>query len=233
MKTAAAILGIIAAVCVVVVTTLLFWRYRAEASLTAKTKGGLVSFGAGFELAGLTVSAGAILGGPGVAVVSFRKRELYKHSSSCVSVESVLAWIDGLLSAPKKEPSRLVRLLVGVKDWLLPRTDLEHAPELGVRLLLALRDLRIDGTIQCGFEDPALTGKCAAVLYPLAGMLSPFGTFDVGFDWSGRTVVDADVDASFRVVPVRMLLEALRFARAHVHLRRKLHDGSVSRTLPA
>lgn len=171
-------------------------------SFTAKTREGMVSLGGGIELAWFSLSAAAILGGPGVVVLHFRRWELLK------------------LSLPRVAPAEKKKSIL---DWLLPRIDVDALPETGVKMALGLKDPEMSGNVVCGFADPALTGKMAAVLYPIAGMLAPLGTFEMRFDWSGRTVVDADLEGSFRIVPVRIARETMAFAWSHFHLRPKLH----------
>ena len=169
-------------------------------------------------MAGLSGSAAAILGGPGVIAVHFRARELWKRPVASVTVDAALAWLDELLARPaKKDDGVIARLLTRVKDWLLPRTDLTSLPDLGLRVIGGLRDVSLRGAFTCGFADPALTGKAAAWLYPLAGVLSPLGTLDVALDWSGKTVIDGDAEVSVRMAPARVALEGLRFARHHIH----------------
>ena len=106
-------------------------------------------------------------------------------------------------------------------------------PELGLRVLFGLRELSLRGAVTCGFSDPALTGKAAAWLFPIAGVLAPFGVIDVSFDWSGRSRVDGTVDISFRVVPARLAVEGLRFAWHHVHLRPTTSRALTSPTMPS
>lgn len=195
----------------------LLWRgWTCTVSFTAKTKEGLVSLGGGVELAGFSLSAAAILGGPGVVVLHFRSRELLRMP----------------LPPPPSEQGFFGRLVTRIRDWLLPRTDLDALPEAGMRMVLGLREPSMTGTVTCGFADPALTGKMAAVLYPIAGMLAPLGTLEMRFDWSGRTVIDADLEGSFRIVPARIARETVVFAWRHVHARPKLQQkADVSHTL--
>ena len=131
---------------------------------------------------------------------------------------------------PQEPPGRLARLVAPARDALLARTDMKALPRLGLDVFRGLRDVRVRGTLRCGFEDPTLTGKAAAVLFPLAALVAPFGTFEPSFDWSGRTVIDGGAEISFGVSPALVLREVLRFAWRHVHLRRKQSD--VSSTLP-
>jgi hypothetical protein len=97
-----------------------------------------------------------------------------------------------------------------MKDALVARTDLAALPELGLALLGDLREVTIAGRVACGSSDPALTGKAAAWLFPLAAVLSPFGTLDVALDWTGKDVLDAEVEGSFRVVLARARSRAAR-----------------------
>lgn len=203
-----ALLGVIAFVIIVVRS------WPIEATLKATTSARAISIAAGFSFAGLSASAAAILDGPGVLAVHLRARQLWRKPIPHVSVEAALAWIDAQLSKPKETTrSRSSRLV----DWLLARTDKSALPDLGLRVLGDLREVSLRGHVTCGFADPALTGKTAAVLYPLAGVLAPLGELDVDFDWSGANRLDADVEVSCRVVPMRAIFESLRFARHHVH----------------
>lgn len=213
----------------------LFLRgWPASLTLTAKTKEGLVSLGAGLEISWLSANAAAILGGPGVIMVQLRSRRLYEKRLAGVTVEAALDWFESILDAPEKAPPRFLgRLATRAKDALVARTDLGALPELGTRIALGLRDPSLGGTITCGFSDPALTGKAAAVLFPLAGMLAPVTSIELRFDWSGRTVLDADVEGSCRIVPARIAREAAWFVWNHVHYRPRLQSGEVSHTLPA
>ncbi|MBS2015440.1 MAG: hypothetical protein JST00_21305 [Deltaproteobacteria bacterium] len=214
---------------------LLLRGWPASLSLTAKTKDGLVSLGAGLELSKLSVSAAAILGGPGVVVVQLGSRRLWQRNLERVTVEAAATWLEGLLDAPpaREEKGRLARLATRAKDALLARTDLGALPSLGTRILLDLRDPSLSGSVLCGFADPAITGKTAAVLFPLAGMLAPLGAIDLRFDWSGRTVLDVDVEGGCKVVPARIARQTAWFAWNHVHRRPRLPTGEVSHTLPA
>jgi hypothetical protein len=193
---------------------------RFEATLKATTKAGVVSLGGGVNVAGFSASAAALLGGPGVVAVYFRSRELWRKSISSVSVEALLVWLDKAADQPETPPGRAARVVAKVKAWLLPRTELSYVPDFAAQLLSDLDDLKLHGGLHCGFADPEITGKAAAVLYPLAGVLSPLGLFDVSFDWSGRTVLDGDFDLSFGVVLGRVLRETARFVIRRVHLRR-------------
>lgn len=204
------------------IVALAAWPWRVEATLKAATRASAVSVAAGLSLAGVSASAAAIVGGPGVIAVHFRAREMWRRPIANVTVEAALIWLDELLARPAApEKSFISRLVQRTKAWLLPRTDMADLPELGVRVLGGLRDVALRGAFTCGFSDPALTGKTAAWLYPLAGVLSPLGAFDVSIDWSGKTVVDGDVEVSVRIVPARVAFEGLRFARHHVHPLRK------------
>jgi hypothetical protein len=205
------------------------WPWRVEATLKAATHASNVSLAGGLELAGLSGSAAAILGGPGVVAIHLRARELWRRPISHVSLDALLTWLEQ--PSPTVSPSRVARLSKRAKEALLARTDVAALPELGLRVLASLRDLSLRGAIKCGFSDPAVSGKAAAWLYPMAGVLAPFGDLDVSIDWSGRNILDGAFDVSFRIVPARVALEGLRFARHHVHLRRK--SATVSSTLPA
>lgn len=204
------------------------WPWRVEATLKATSGPSAVSLAGGLEVAGLSGSAAAILGGPGVVAVHLRGRELLRRSIAHVSVESVL---DRLEQPADPRTSTMSRLAQRAKDALLARTDLAELPELGLRVLLDLRQVSLHGALLCGFADPAITGKAAAWLYPIAGALAPLGTLDVTFDWTGRTVLDGEVELSFRIVPARVAIEGLRFARRNVHLRRK--GATTSSTMAA
>lgn len=205
--------------------------WRVEATLKATTHASQISVAAGLELAGLSGSAAAILGGPGVAAVHLRARELWRRSLAHVSLDALLSWLEERsASAASAPPPGLVgRLGHRAKDALLARTDLAELPELGVRVLLGFREVFLSGSIQLGSSDPAITGKAAAWLYPVAAVLAPFGTVEVSCDWTGRNVLDGTVETSFRVVPARVALEVMRFARHHVHLRRRSATASSSR----
>lgn len=205
------------------------WPWRVEATLKATSGPSAVSLAGGLEVARLSASAAAILGGPGVVAVHIRGRELLRRSIAHVSVESVLDWLEK--PAAPRTSTTMSRLAQRAKDALLARTDLAELPDLGLRVLLDLRDVSLHGALQCGFADPAITGKAAAWLYPVAGALAPLGTLDVTFDWSGRTVLDGEVELSFRIVPARVAVEGLRFARRNVHLRRK--GATASSTMAA
>ncbi len=202
-----ALLGMIAFVIIVVRS------WPIEATLKSTTSARVISVAAGLSFAGISASAAAILDGPGVIAVHLRARQLWKKQISHVSIEAALAWIEAQLSKPAEAPGRLSRF----KDWLLARTDKSALPDLGLRVLGDLREVSLQGRVTCGFEDPSLTGKAAAVLYPLAGVISPLGRLDVDFDWSGANRLDADIEFSCRVVPMRAIRESLRFARHHVH----------------
>ncbi len=211
------ILGAIAAL-VALATFVLVRGWRGDVTLKAITKNGLVSLAGGLELFGVSASIAAILGGPGVISVQWRSRELYRRSLAHVTFDALLESLDALLDRPKTETSKK-RLHERLLDRLLERTDVAELPELALRILLDLRDPELTGKLTCGFQDPVLTGKTAAALYPIAGVLAPLGRIDVSFDWSGKTIVDGNVDFTFRVVLGRVLREALRFARRHVHFK--------------
>lgn len=207
--------------------------WRLEATLKASTRGSVVSLAAGLSFAGLSASAAAILDGPGVLAVHLRGRQLWRKPIPRVSVEALLAWIDELISTPvSKRESRIGRILGRIRQWLLPRTDLASLPELGMRLLTGLRAPTLGGSITCGFSDPAITGAAAAWLYPVAGVLAPLGVVDVAMDWSGKNILEGDIEASCGLVPVRGIYEILRFLRLHVHpLRKAVAAPAVPSTL--
>lgn len=205
------------------------WPWRVEGSLKATTEDAVVSLAGGLSALGVSASAAAILGGPGVVAVHFRSRERWRRVVPEVSFEALLAWLEEP-APPKEPPGRVGRIATRAKDGLLARTDTKALPGLGLDVFVGLRDKTVHGTLLCGFEDPTLTGKAAAVLFPLAAVLSPFGTFEPSFDWSGRTVIDGSAEIALGVVPARVLREVLRFGWRHVHLRRK--PGAVSSTLP-
>jgi hypothetical protein len=229
-----ALLACVALVALAALIALVARPWRVEATLKATTSASAISLAGGLDVAGLSASAAAILGGPGVVAVHLRARELWRRPIAHVSVDSLLAWFDELLSKPAAKESALGRLAGRAKTWLLARTDLADLPELGLRVLLGLRDVSLKGTVTCGFSDPALTGKAAAWLFPIAGVLAPFGLLEIGFDWSGRDRLDGTVEVSFRFVPARVALEGLRFAWHHVHLRgTPALDSSTLPALPA
>lgn len=197
---------------------LLFRSWRVEASLKAMTQSERVSLAGGVDLAGFSASVAAILGGPGVVALHFRARELWRKQVASVSLEALLAFIDAKLDEPKKDPTRLERLLHKVKGWLVDRTDPAGLPALGWRLLRDLREPVLSGNVVCGFDDPALTGKAAAWLFPIAGVLSPLGPFDVAIDWSGKNRIDGAFEMGVRFVPARVGIAFASFARAHIRL---------------
>ncbi len=211
------VVAVLGSTALVALVTILAWPWRVEGTLKATTHDAVVSLAGGLEMAHVSGSAAAILGGPGVIAVHLRARELWRRPIAQVSLDALLAWLDAP-PAPAKKPSTLGRLAKRAKDALLARTDLAELPALGLRVFLDLRDLALRGNVHCGFSDAAITGKAAAWLYPTAAALAPFGTVDVSFDWSGRNVLDGAFEISFRVVPARVALEGLRFARHHVHL---------------
>ena len=225
-----ALLALSMLVVLVVLVVLFAWPWRVEATLKAITNESSISLAGGLEVAGLSASGAAILGGPGVVAVHLRARELWRRPIARISLEALLDWVDALLSKPASPSGVVGRVLLRVKNWLLPRTDLAELPELGLRVFLDLRDVSFHGAITCGFSDPALTGKTAAWLFPLAGVLAPLGVLDVSFDWSGRNRLDGAVDVSFRVVPARVAVQGLRFAWHHVHVRSVI--APVSSTIP-
>jgi len=220
----------VALVAVAALIALIARPWRVEATLKATTSASAVSLAGGLEVARLSASAAAILGGPGVIAVHLRARELWRRPITRVSVEAILTWIDERLSKPAAPETTLGRLARRAKTWLLARTDLTDLPELGLRVLFGLQDVSLKGSLTCGFSDPALTGKAAAWLFPVAGVLAPFGLLEVDLDWSGRTRIDGSIEVSFRFVPARVALEGLRFAWHHVHLRGP--RALVSSTLP-
>ena len=202
--------------------------WRVEGSLKTTTQESVVSLAVGLGAAGFAASAAAILGGPGVLAVQFRTRERWRRVVPEVSLEALLVWLEQP-SPAQEPPGRAARLVTRAKEGLLARTDTAALPGLGLGVLRGLRDVSVNGTLLCGFEDPTLTGKAAAVLFPIAALLAPFGTFEPSFDWSGRTVIDG-AEISFGVVPAKVLRELLRFTWRHVDLRRK--RAAVSSTLP-
>ncbi len=194
---------------------LLFRRWRVELSAKATSTGGRIALGAGLEIAGVSASVAAILDGPGVVSIQWRGRERWRRAIPRVSLDALFDWLDAR-EPRESEPS-----------WLLARTEKAALPELGLRMLLDLERPRLDGALTCGFADPVATGKTAAVLYPLAGVLAPFGTFDVRFDWSGKTILDGALDASCAVVPARVLWALAGFARRHVRWRTPPRSSST------
>ena len=231
LETVAEILGAGTLVVLVLLVYAALRSWRVEATLKASTRSSAISVAAGFSALGVSASAAAILDGPGVLAVHLRGRQLWRRPIARVSVEAVLLWIDEQLSKPvPQRESRLGRVLGRVRQWLLPRTDLSALPDLGLRLVGGLRAPSLGGAITCGFADPAVTGGVAAWLYPLAGMLAPFGLVDVSMDWSGKDLIEADVEASCGVVPARAIYETLRFTRRHVHPLRK---ATVSPPVPS
>ena len=212
MRVFAEIVGGIALLGLIALAIVLLRAWPIEATLKATTSA-RISIAMGVSFAGISASAAAILDGPGVVAVHLRTRQLWRKAIPHISVETALAWIEEQISKPKAPKGRFSRFL----DWLVARTDKSALPDLGLRVLADLRDLSLGGHITCGFSDPALTGKAAAVLYPLAGVLSPLGRLDIDLDWSGTNRLDADVELSCRFVPARAIAESLRFARRHVH----------------
>jgi hypothetical protein len=214
------------AVTMLVAFVILFtWPWRVEATLKATTgeASSDVSLGGGLEVLGLALSASgaAILGGPGVAVIHWRSREMWRRSIARVDLDALFDFLDRRDEDDDDEEehekkkgisSRLVR---HTKDALVSRTDPAGLPGLGLRIIRSLRDVSLRGAVLFGSSDPGVVGKTAAWLYPIAGVLAPFGTLDVSFDWTGRSVLNGDVEISFRVVPARVALEALRFTRHH------------------
>lgn len=196
--------GIIALVAMIAIAIALVWPWRVDATAKADTNEKTIAVGAGVEVAMLSASLAAILDGPGVLALHLRGKQLWRRVIPRVSPEALIAWLE---SRPKKKEEK--------PSWLMQRIDKSALPELGLRVLLDLREITLGGALTCGFADPILTGKTAAVLYPLAGLLGPFGELDVAFDWSGKRRIDGAFDLSFRVVPARVLVEVVRFARHH------------------
>lgn len=205
----------------IAIAFLLFRSWRVEASLKAMTQSERVSLAGGVDLAGFSASVAAILGGPGVVALHFRARELWRKQVASVSLETLLAFIDAKLderAKDKPDPTRLERLAHRIKDGLIARTDPRGLPDLGWRLLRDLREPVLSGNVVCGFDDPALTGKAAAWLFPLAGVLSPLGPFDVAIDWSGKNRIDGAFEMGVRFVPARVGIAFASFARRHIRL---------------
>lgn len=225
----------LAGLCVVsigVLSWLIFRTWRLEASVKAQTQG-RISLAAGASFAGVSASAAAILGGPGVVVVHFRSRELFRRTASEVTLDALLAFVDDKLSQPPEPETRAGRLAARAKEWALARTDVSELPGLGLAILGDLRDPSLSGSLVCGFSDPGTTGKAAAILYPVAGVIAPLGDFAIQMDWSGRNRIDGDLEASCGVVPARILREVARFSRRHVSLRRRpVPPAPSSTTLP-
>jgi len=221
--------ALVAAVAMAALAAAMLRPWRVEGSLKATTEESVVSLAGGLGAFGVSASAAAILGGTGVLAVHVRSRERWRRVVPEVSTEALLVWLEQP-APPQEPPGRLARLVAPARDALLARTDMKALPRLGLDVFRGLRDVRVRGTLRCGFEDPTLTGKAAAVLFPLAALVAPFGTFEPSFDWSGRTVIDGGAEISFGVSPALVLREVLRFAWRHVHLRRKQSD--VSSTLP-
>jgi hypothetical protein len=208
-------------VAVVASITFMAWPFRVQAKLKMLTKSSAISFAGGVDIAGISVSTAGIAGGPGVVAVHLRSRETWRRAIARLSVDAFFEWLDALVARPAAPKGALSRLFSRLKTALVARTDVSDLPELGLRVLLGLRETAFHGAITCGFADPARTGKTAAVLFPIAGILAPFGALDLDFDWSGRTVVDGELDVSFRVVPAKVAFEGLRFVWCHVHLLRQ------------
>jgi hypothetical protein len=207
--------------------------WRVAGKLKATTNESAASFAGGLDLAGLSLSAAAVLGGPGVVALHLGKRELWRRPISATTAAAFFDWLDEVLSRPAAKKGALGRLVERTKSALLARTDVSDLPEAGLRVLFGVRDVELEGWIVCGFADPALTGKAAAWLFPIAGVLAPFGTLDVSFDWSGRTRIDGEMDVSFRFVPAKVARELFRFALHHVHLRTTKRLRAASSTTPA
>lgn len=210
----ALVVGAFGLVMAIVLGVMIAWPWRIEATAKAMGNARAISGAGGLEVAGFSLSAAAILGGPGVVALHFRGRELWRRP---LSIEALLAWLDELASKKDEPSGPLGRWLKRVGEWLVDRTDLADLPSLGFRVLDGLREVSFVGHVTCGFSDPALTGKAAAVLFPLAGILAPLGVLDVTIDWTGQTRLDGAIDLSFRVVPYRVALDGLWFARHHVH----------------
>lgn len=226
-------IGVPALLVVAFVVWALLRGYRVEASFKATTQASRVSLAAGASLLAFSASAAAILGGPGVVAVHFRSRELWRKQTADASLDALLAWIDGKLSEPEEPPSRAARMVARAKEWLFARTDMGELPALGGRILLDLRDLDFGGSLVCGFADPGTTGKAAALLYPLAGVLAPLGRFTIELDWSGRTRLDGGAELAFAFVPARILSALARFGARHVHpMRTPPPSPPSSSTLP-
>lgn len=226
-------IGVPALVLVALFVWALVRTYRVEATFKATTQASRVSLAAGASVLAFSASAAAILGGPGVIAVHFRSRELWRKQTADASLDALLAWLDERLSKSEEPPSRAARMIGRAKEWLLARTDTEELPALGGRVVLDLRDLDFGGSLVCGFADPGTTGKAAALLYPLAGVLAPLGRFTIELDWSGRTRLDGGAELSFGVVPVRVLLALARFGVRHIHPTRTPPPSSpTSSTLP-
>jgi len=143
------ILGTIAAL-LALATFVLVRGWRGDVSLKAMTKNGLVSLAGGLELFGVSASMAAILGGPGVVSVQWRSRVLYKRSIARVTPDALFEFVDALLEQPKKNEKKKL------PHWLIERTDVGELPELGLRILLDLRDPELSGVLTCGFADPVL-----------------------------------------------------------------------------
>ena len=86
---------------------------------------------------------------------------------------------------------------------------------------------RFQGDLSYATPDVALTGMLSGALFTFAGLLAPFGTFQVEPQWVDVAKAKGKLDVAFRFSPTRMVLFAIVFAIKNIKLRQRTKPGPV------
>lgn len=109
------------------------------------------------------------------------------------------------------------RLLSQVERWF----DLDDLLVFLVDLRHRVHMQRFNGRLSYATPDLAITGILSGSLFTFAGLLSPFGNFQVEPLWVDVAKASGNLDVAFRFYPGRMVLDAITFTFKKIKLRQR------------
>jgi hypothetical protein len=167
----------------------------------------------GLEIAFVSISTAVVWKGPAVLVVHVAGKQVFRKT-----LEPWKETPAGDEIEKKKEtpPSRVATWLQTWGKRMASKVDHTALPSLARRLVGRLWSASLDGHLTCGFRNPAITGKLAAVMAVSQALLSPLGSIETELDWSGTNRVNGAFHLSFRVVPLLLGWDLLWFLVRHV-----------------
>jgi len=165
---------------------------------------------------------------PFVQVYLFDHKLLHRSITPRMQKKFVERMHDELLHDKDGFIGKLARWRDKVQRWF----DWKALRAFALRIDRFIRVDRFEGELVYSLSDFAWTGMTLGVLYTIAGLLSPVGSFRVEPKWEEVTRGQGRVEIDLHVLPVRFLLSALAFTVKNIKLRKpKPPKAPPARTL--
>lgn len=123
----------------------------------------------------------------------------------------------------KELMDKLPRWRDKVERWI----DLGDVLRFFVDLRHQIRMERLNGRLSYATPDVAVTGMLSGSLFTMAGLLAPFGVFQVEPQWVDVAKAAGNLDVVFRFYPTRIVLYVIVFAFRNIKLRQRTTPGPV------